>query len=145
MATGRSSNLIFVNQFNMKTKFYKCNICGNVVAKVVDSTVPVVCCGQPMELLVPQTEDAANEKHVPVVTKLAPNKYKIVVGSTPHPMVAAHHIAFVYLETENGNGALTYLPVDGAPEGVVCVCDDEDKPVAAYEYCNIHGLWKVDL
>lgn len=127
----------------MKTKFYKCNICGNVVAKVVDSKVPVVCCGQPMELLVPQTEDAANEKHVPVVTKLSPNKYKIVVGSTPHPMVAAHHIAFVYLETEKA-GSLAYLDVDGAPEGVVCVCED-DKPVAAYEYCNLHGLWKTDL
>ena len=45
----------------MATKFYKCNHCGNVIEKVVDSQVPVVCCGEKMVELIPNTVDASNE------------------------------------------------------------------------------------
>ena len=54
----------------MAVKFYRCRYCGNVIEKVVDSKVPVVCCGEKMEELVANTVDASVEKHVPVVTKL---------------------------------------------------------------------------
>ena len=124
----------------MATKFYKCNHCGNVIEKVVDSKVPVVCCGEKMEELIPNTVDASNEKHVPVVTRLDDCRIKVEVGSVPHPMTPEHHIAFVYVETENGG---IRINLKDKPEAVVCVCTE--NPIAVYEYCNLHGLWKTEL
>jgi superoxide reductase len=124
----------------MATKFYKCRHCGNVIEKVVNSGVPVVCCGEQMQELVPNTVDASNEKHVPVVTKLDDCRIKVEVGSVAHPMLPEHHIAFIYVETENGG---IRVNLTDKPEAVICVCDS--KPVAVYEYCNVHGLWKTEL
>lgn len=125
----------------MATKFYKCNHCGNVITKFVDSKVPVVCCGEKMQELVPNTVDASNEKHVPVVTKLeGEGCYKIEVGSVAHPMLPEHHIAFIYVETENGG---VRVDLTDKPEAVVCL--GAAKPVAVYEYCNLHGLWMTEL
>ena len=124
----------------MKTKFYRCRHCGNVIMKLVDSNVPVVCCGEQMEWLRSNTVDASVEKHVPVVTRLDDCRIKINVGSNPHPMLPEHHIVFIYVETENGG---IRVDLDDTPEAIVCVCSS--KPIAVYEYCNLHGLWKVDL
>ena len=79
----------------MTTKFYKCAHCGNVVMKVVDNKVPVFCCGQKMEELVPNTVDASGEKHLPVVTDLGNGLLKVEVGSVHHPMLPEHHISFI--------------------------------------------------
>lgn len=130
------------NVIDMAVKFYKCPVCGNVVEKLVDSKVPVVCCGKKMEELVPNTVDASGEKHVPVVTRIDECKVKVEVGSVAHPMLPEHHIAFIYLENENG-GIRIDLPKDGKPEAVFCTCSG--KPAAVYEYCNLHGLWKTDV
>ena len=81
----------------METKFYRCRHCGNVIIKVVDSKVPVVCCGEKMEELIPNTVDASNEKHVPKVTFLDGCSIKVEVGSVPHPMTPEHHICFIYV------------------------------------------------
>lgn len=124
----------------MATKFYKCRHCGNVITKVVDSTVPVVCCGEKMEELIANTVDASAEKHVPVVTKIDDCNIKVEVGSVAHPMLPEHHIAFIYVETENGG---IRVDLKDKPEAVICTCSD--KPVAVYEYCNLHGLWKTEL
>ncbi|MBO5420101.1 MAG: desulfoferrodoxin [Bacteroidales bacterium] len=124
----------------MATKFYKCLNCGNVVQKVVDKKVPVVCCGQRMQELVPGTEDASHEKHVPEVTKLDGNRLKVKVGSVEHPMTEEHHICFIYVETENGG---IRVDLSEKPEAVIAL--GEEKAVAVYEYCNLHGLWKTEL
>ena len=124
----------------MATKFFKCRHCGNVVEKVVDSKVPVVCCGEQMQELIPNTVDASNEKHVPVVTRLDDNHIKVEVGSVPHPMLPEHHIAFIYVETESGG---IRINLKDKPEAVVCTCSE--RPIAVYEYCNLHGLWKTEL
>lgn len=124
----------------MATKFYKCNHCGNVIIKTVDSGVPVVCCGEKMVELVPNTVDASQEKHVPVVTRVDDCRIKVEVGSVPHPMTEEHHIAFIYVETENGG---VQISLKDNPEAVFCTCND--KPLAVYEYCNLHGLWKTKL
>ena len=76
----------------MATKFYKCAHCGNVIQKVVDSKVPVVCCGEKMQELIPGTVDASVEKHLPVVTVLDETTIKVEVGSVAHPMLEEHHI-----------------------------------------------------
>ena len=124
----------------MTTKFYKCETCGNVVVKLVDSKVPVMCCGKKMEELVPNTVDASNEKHVPVVTMLDDKRMKVEVGSVAHPMEAAPHIAFIYVEMENGG---IKVDLTDKPEAIIYIGDQ--KPVAVYEYCNLHGLWKTEL
>ena len=124
----------------MTTKFYKCETCGNVVVKLVDTGVPIVCCGKKMEELVPNTVDASNEKHVPVVSWINDNTIKVDVGSVAHPMEAAHHIAFIYVETDKGG---IKIDLKDKPEAVIALGDA--KPIAVYEYCNLHGLWKVEL
>lgn len=124
----------------MATKFFKCNHCGNVIVKVVDAGVPVMCCGEKMVELVPNTVDASGEKHLPVVTVLDNNSIKVEVGSVHHPMLLEHHISFVYVETENGG---IQVNLKDKPEAVVYL--GEEKAVAVYEYCNLHGLWKTEL
>lgn len=124
----------------MTTKFYKCETCGNVVVKLVDSKVPLVCCGSKMQELVPNTVDASNEKHVPQVTLLENNTIKVEVGSVAHPMTAEHHIAFIYVETDKGG---IKVDLTDKPEAIVALGDA--KAVVVYEYCNLHGLWKTEL
>ena len=124
----------------MATKFFNCRHCGNVVEKVVDSGVAVICCGEKMEQLVPNTVEASGEKHIPVVTRIDECTIKVEVGSVPHPMLPEHHIAFIYVETEDGG---IRINLKDKPEAIVCTCSS--KPVAVYEYCNLHGLWKTEL
>lgn len=124
----------------MAVQFFKCNHCGNVIIKMVDSKVPVFCCGKKMEELVANTEEASTEKHLPVATKIDDCRLKIEVGSVAHPMFPEHHIAFIYIETENGG---MKIDLKDKPEAIFCTCTD--KPIAVYEYCNLHGLWKTTL
>ena len=122
--------------------FYRCRHCGNVAHKDYDMGPNLVCCGEEMYLLKANTEDAAQEKHVPVV-KVDGNRLTVDIGSVEHPMIPEHHIAFIYVETEKG-GLRVDLPVDGKPHATFTI-DADDKAVAVYEYCNLHGLWKTVL
>ena len=126
----------------MEIKFYRCNHCGNVVVKTVDSGVPVECCGEAMEELEAQTNETGMEKHVPVVECLNDGTIRVKVGSTEHPMLPAHYIQFVYLLTEDG-GRTHFLKPGDKPEVDFCGC--KAKPLAVYEYCNIHGLWMKEI
>lgn len=119
-------------------KFYKCAHCGNIIAFVEDKGVPVMCCGEKMSQIAANTTDASAEKHVPVIT-VNENKVTVHVGSADHPMVQEHHIDWIALQTKQGNQRKE-LSVDGAPEVVFAVCED-DSVIAAYAYCNLHGLW----
>ena len=125
----------------MKTKFYICRHCGNIVAYVENKGVPVMCCGQKMEPLEPNTVDAANEKHLPVVT-VSGDSVKVSVGEVAHPMEEKHFIQWVYVQTENGGQRKILNPGD-AP--VVEFVLKDDKAVAVYAYCNLHGLWMTEV
>lgn len=126
----------------METKFFRCNTCGNVIVKIVDSGVPPHCCGKEMTELVPKTEDVGTEKHLPVVTRVDECTLRIEIGSVPHPMESDHFIQWIYVETKKG-GQFVKLPPNGTACACFCICNDE--PIAVYEYCNVHGLWKKDL
>lgn len=126
----------------MATRFFLCTTCGNVIIKVFDSGIGVYCCGKQMVELTPSTEESMREKHLPVVECMANGTVKVKVGSVPHPMAPEHHISFIYLETEHG-GQVRYLSPGEAPEA--SFDGSQDKPVAVYEYCTVHGLWKTDL
>lgn len=121
-------------------KFYRCPHCGNIIVKVHDSGVPVVCCGQPMQELVPNTGDGAGEKHVPVCERNG-NEVVVKVGSVAHPMLDNHYIEWIILSTNKGNQRKCLKPGE-APEARFLVADDEEV-VAVYEYCNLHGLYKA--
>lgn len=121
-------------------KFYVCEHCGNMVTFLNESGVPMVCCGQKMTELVPGTVDAAVEKHVPDVT-VDGNTVTVKVGSVEHPMVEAHYIQWIALETKQGS-QIKYLKPEQKPQAVFTLADG-DELVATYEYCNLHGLWKA--
>ena len=125
----------------MAVKFYKCPVCGNIITKAHDSGVPVMCCGQKMEELIPGTSDGAAEKHVPAV-EVDGKVVRVQVGSVEHPMVDVHYIEWIILESEKGFQKVDLKP-DQAPKAEFIVADG-DRPIAAYEYCNIHGLWKAE-
>ena len=86
----------------MEQKFFKCNVCGNMIAFVKASGVPVMCCGQPMEEMIPGTTDAAQEKHVPVY-EVEGNCVHVKVGEVEHPMLEEHYIEWISLQTKQGN------------------------------------------
>lgn len=75
----------------MEMKFYKCAHCGKIIAVVKETGVPVMCCGQKMAEIVPDSTDAATEKHVPVYT-VNGSTVKVSVGSVAHPMTEEHYI-----------------------------------------------------
>ena len=122
-------------------KFYQCAHCGNIVVYMEDRGVPVMCCGQKMQEIVPGSVDASAEKHVPVAT-VDGDVVTVEVGEAPHPMLEAHHIAWIVLETEHGFQKKDLDPT-GAPTAVFALAGD--KPVAVYEYCNLHGLWMAKI
>ena len=124
-----------------ENKFFICEHCGNIIGMIHNAGVPVVCCGQKMTQLIPGTVDASKEKHIPVAT-VEGNVVKVEIGSVAHPMTEEHHIAWVYLQTDKG-GQRKNLDVAGQPE--VTFALNEEKAVAVYAYCNLHGLWKADL
>lgn len=122
-----------------KMNFYRCEKCGNMVAMVKNGGGTLVCCGQPMTKLEANTTDAAQEKHVPKVTR-EDGVLNVEVGSVLHPSLPEHYIEWIALVTED-QIHLKYLEPGNPP---VAVFPDAEAG-AVYEYCNIHGLWKVEF
>lgn len=124
-------------------KFYICEHCGNLIGMIHDAGVPMMCCGQKMTKLEPGVVEASHEKHIPVVSVDEKNNTLVVtVGSVMHPMIEEHSILWVYLQTNRG-GQRKCLEVGKDPVVTFAIADE--KPVAVYAYCNIHGLWKFEF
>lgn len=123
------------------SKFYVCPHCGNVVEMVHDAGVTPHCCGQKMDLLVPNTVEASGEKHLPQV-QLDGQTITVRVGSVEHPMAQEHWIQWVQLQTRSGVQR-KYLEPGQVPQAVFQL--NGEKPLAVYAYCNLHGLWKQEL
>lgn len=124
----------------MEMEFYRCKHCGQIIAIVKKTGVPIICCGEPMEKIVPGTSDAAVEKHVPVY-EIKGNKVIVSVGSVAHPMLAEHYIEWVSLQTKMGNQRKALRPND-EPKVCFTICEG-DEVEAVYAYCNLHSLWKA--
>ncbi len=123
------------------TKFYICEKCGNLVEKIHDSGVPMSCCGQKMTPIIAGTVEASREKHIPVAT-VEGQQVKVVVGSVEHPMAEEHSILWIELKTDKGS-QIKHLNPGEAPVALFSLADE--KPLEVYAYCNLHGLWKVDI
>ncbi len=120
-----------------KLQIYKCMVCGNIVEVLHGGVGELVCCGKPMELLDEKTDDAATEKHVPVIEKID-GGYKVKVGSVPHPMEDKHYIEWIELLAD-GKAYRQFLEPGSEPEAIFNI---EASSVTAREHCNVHGLWK---
>ncbi len=125
-----------------ESRFYICEHCGNLIEMVRDSGVPVMCCGQKMTELKAGTTEASHEKHIPAVT-VEGNIVRVQVGSVAHPMLEEHSILWVHLQTDKGVYRKC-LEVGKVPAAAFVLLAGE-KPLAAYAYCNLHGLWKADI
>ncbi len=116
-------------------KFYRCPVCGNIITVIEGNEKVVRCCGKELEELVPNTQEAATEKHIPVC-KREGDKVEVTVGEVEHPMQEEHYIMFIAQVAEN--------------ESTIVKLNPGDKPAATftykenakiYAYCNLHGLW----
>ncbi len=123
-----------------ESRFYRCNVCGNMVGLLRHGGGTLVCCGQPMEQLKANTTDAAQEKHVPAVTRSG-DQLTVKIGSVPHPMTEEHHIEWIYILSEEG--AQRHCLTVGKPAETIFTVGD--GPVEVYEYCNLHGLWMTTV
>ena len=123
--------------------FYKCPHCGNFVTFLTEKAAATpMCCGVKMEEIVANTVDAAKEKHVPEVS-ITGNLVNVKVGAVAHPMMDAHYIQFIILETKSGYQKKDLKP--GQEPMAEFLIASGDEPVAVYEYCNLHGLWKKEV
>ncbi len=120
-----------------RLQVYKCEVCGHVIEVLHSGKGQLVCCNQPMKLMVENTVEASFEKHVPVIERTA-DSIRVRVGSIPHPMEEAHYIEWIELIAD-GNTYHCFLKPGDVPEAISQV---EGEKTMARAYCNLHGLWK---
>lgn len=119
--------------------FYRCKVCGNIMVLFLHGRVMRDCCDREMTKLEPNTTDGAKEKHLPVVTR-ENGSLHVDVGADLHPMMPEHYIEMIAMDTLNST-EVSYLKSGMEPKA-------DFKDVGAgtvYEYCNVHGLWKVEF
>lgn len=120
-----------------KLEFYKCETCGNVKVDICTDTKD--CCNTDMIMMVPNTVDAATEKHLPTAT-FDGNYLNVKVGEIIHPMTKEHLIDAIYVIADNGIIAKKKLTASDTPEYSFKI--DDANIVDVYASCNIHGIWK---
>jgi len=121
--------------------FYRCELCGNIAGMIENTGSPLTCCGQAMRALIPNENDPTRGLHSPAV-EISGDICEVRVGLDPHSMTEEHHIAWIYVLTENG-GQRRNLSV-GAP-AVAKFALVDDKVTNVYSYCNVHGLKMVTV
>jgi len=121
-----------------RLQVYKCDLCGNIVEVLHGGAGELVCCGQPMKLMVENTVDAAKEKHVPVIEKVE-GGVKVKVGSVAHPMEEKHYIEWIQVIAD-GQAYRQFLKPGDAPEATFKL---KAQNISAREHCNLHGVWKA--
>ena len=122
-----------------EVSFFRCKHCGNLVGLINNGGGTLVCCGESMEKLIPNTTDASVEKHVPVAVR-KDDKIYVEVGSVAHPMIDTHYIEWIAVASDEGTQRITLQP-GNEPKAVFC----DKKDAEIYAYCNLHGLWKADV
>lgn len=120
--------------------YYLCPICGNLLETINASGQTPTCCGRSMRAFEPGGTDGPKEKHVPVVTVHGTIVY-VKVGSECHPMTDEHHIEWISILTNKGYQRTHLLPTE-KPEALFQI-DCDERIIAVYAHCNIHGLWRT--
>ena len=107
--------------------------------KLNDSGIPLICCGEKLEVLNPNTNDGAREKHIPIYSVRC-GKVTVNIGEIPHPMIPEHYIEWVELQTNKGTQFKRLTP-NTEPTVTFNINNDENVE-AVFAYCNLHSLWK---
>lgn len=124
----------------MKELFFICKHCGNIIAMIKNSGVPIQCCGEDMQEIIPGTTEASQEKHIPVY-KIEGDTVTVSVGSAPHPMEPEHYIEWVCIESDDGFQYKRLSP--NTPPKASFSLSEGDSVKAVYAFCNQHSLWKA--
>jgi len=119
-------------------QIFRCNICGNIVEVLNPGEGRLVCCDQPMELLLARRTDVGPEKHIPITEETEEGNLKVKVGRTAHPMEKNHHIQWIEILVDDKVLRKTLKPGD-KPEATFK--EKPTKNIMVRSYCNIHGLW----
>ena len=122
----------------MDILFYECQVCGNVILKVIDSGMVPRCCGRDMEKCVAGLEGGSKEHHIPVC-KREGDIVRVCIGKEQHPIEDKHYICWIGLKTSKGIQIKNVLPGE-KPEACFALAKDEE-PEEAYAFCNIHKFW----
>ena len=122
-----------------KKKVYKCDVCDNLVEGLWNGKPSVTCCGQPMTRLEPNTVDASEEKHVPVIERDG-NRVTVKVGVEPHPMTGEHYILFIEVLAGDKVYRHDFKEGDQKAEAVFLI---EETDIKARAHCNLRGLWEA--
>ena len=117
---------------------YKCLHCGNVVKVLHPAAGELICCSSAMRHMRENTVDAAQEKHLPQLSRTE-SSLTAQVGSIPHPMEEQHYIEWIEL-LEEGRLCRQLLAPGQAPRASF---SDAQPPAAVREFCNLHGLWRT--
>lgn len=126
----------------MKQRFFKCSRCGQIINIIRDTNLPIMCCMADMIELIPGTEDADKEKHIPDVA-VSNSKVAVRIGRDAHPMTDTHRIEWILLQTKKGTQKINLSPSE-EPVAIFSI-EEGDTPEAVYAYCNIHGLWMTEI
>jgi len=121
-----------------RNEVYKCDVCGNIVTVLHEGAGTLVCCNQNMRHLTENTQDAATEKHVPVVEETEEG-ILVKVGEVNHPMEESHYIEWIEVITKEGSNRVFLKPGDKPSAEFPLKKSDV---IAVREFCNLHGLWK---
>ena len=124
----------------MKELFFICKHCGNIIAMIRDNGVPIQCCGEKMQEIIPGTTEASREKHIPVY-KTEGNTLIVSVGSLLHPMAPEHYIEWVCIESDDGFRYKRLSP--NTPPKATFLLSEGESVKAVYAFCNQHSLWKA--
>ena len=124
-----------------KSNFFTCGRCHNLIGMINPSGGVIYCCGAPMENMEPKYADTGAEKHRPIVQRSG-DEITVCVGEKSHPMTAEHAISWVALITDLGHHRKLLIPGE---EPVAYFVLKDEKPIAVYSYCNLHGLWKAQI
>ncbi len=115
----------------------KCTKCGSII-EVLEGGVTPSCCNTEMEKLIPNTNEGATEKHIPVI-EIDSNTATIKVGEVPHPMEENHYISWIYVITNKRN--IRYNLNPGMEPTIHFNLESDEEIKEAYAYCNLHSLW----
>lgn len=122
---------------------YKCEICGNIVEVLHSGPGELVCCGKSMTLLIEKNkEEGFEEKHLPKISQEGED-LKIQIGEVLHPMTKEHHIEWIEIQTNNKIIRKVFDPEETPLTLISCLNISNIQKIRAY--CNLHGLWELDL
>lgn len=120
----RSSNMV-------KSKYYVCPVCGNVIQAIGEAMIS--CCGITLPPLDPEPADSDHFMGVEIVE----DEFFVTVN---HPMKKDHYISFLAAVADQGIQFVKLYPEENAETRFKI-----NRVNKLYAYCNRHGLFQLKL